>query len=159
MPHKVNPIDFENAEGNLGLSNAMFDHFANKLTKSRLQRDLSDSTVMRNIGVAFAYALIAYQSIAKGNEKLHINPLGLQHDLSHNWEVLAEAVQTIMRRYQIPDAYEQMRDLTRGHGINQESLMKFISTLDIPETAKQRLLNLDPEQYIGLAKQLVKAFS
>jgi adenylosuccinate lyase len=159
MPHKVNPIDFENAEGNLGLSNTMFDHFANKLTKSRLQRDLSDSTVMRNIGVAFAYSLIAYQSIAKGNEKLHINPIALQHDLDQNWEILSEAIQTVMRRYQITDAYEKMRDLTRGHGINKESLMEFVQTLEIPEAAKQRLLNLTPEQYLGLAKQLVKAFS
>ena len=159
MPHKVNPIDFENAEGNLGLSNAMFDHFANKLPKSRLQRDLSDSTVMRNIGVAFAYALIAYQSLAKGNEKLHINPLSLQKDLDNNWEILAEAIQTVMRRYQISGAYEKMRDLTRGQAMTQANLIEFINELSIPEDAKQRLLNLTPSEYIGLAKQLVKAFS
>ena len=149
MPHKVNPIDFENAEGNLGLSNAMFDHFANKLPKSRLQRDLSDSTVMRNIGVAFAYALIAYQSLAKGNEKLHINPLSLQKDLDNNWEILAEAIQTVMRRYQISGAYEKMRDLTRGQAMTQANLIEFINELSIPEDAKQRLLNLTPSEYIG----------
>jgi adenylosuccinate lyase len=159
MPHKVNPIDFENAEGNLGLSNALFTHFANKLPRSRLQRDLSDSTVLRNLGVAFAYALIAYQSIARGNNKLQINPIALQADLTSNWEVVAEAIQTVMRRYQIPNAYEQLRDLTRGQGLNQERLQTFIQTLKIPDDAKQRLLALSPENYIGLAKQLVKAFS
>jgi len=159
MPHKVNPIDFENAEGNLGLSNALFDHFANKLPRSRLQRDLSDSTVLRNLGVAFAYALIAFQSIAKGNEKLQINERALQADLNNNWEVLAEAIQTVMRRYHVPNAYEQMRDLTRGHGINREKLTIFIQSLAIPDEAKQTLLDLTPETYTGLAAQLVKAFS
>ncbi|MDP3704441.1 MAG: adenylosuccinate lyase [Legionellaceae bacterium] len=159
MPHKVNPIDFENAEGNLGLSNTLFDHFANKLPRSRLQRDLSDSTVMRNLGVAFAYSMIAYQSIAKGNEKLQINAKALQLDLTNNWEVLAEAIQTVMRRYQVPNAYEQMRDLTRGHGIDRDKLMTFIQSLDIPKDAKQRLLDLTPETYTGLAALLVKAFS
>ena len=159
MPHKINPIDFENAEGNLGLSNTLFDHFANKLTQSRLQRDLSDSTVLRNIGVAFAYTLIAYQSIAKGNEKLQINIRALQHDLNENWEVLAEAIQTMMRRYRIPNAYEQMRDLTRGQGIDAQSLKQFIATLDIPDTEKKRLMALSPDKYTGLAAQLVKAFS
>jgi adenylosuccinate lyase len=159
MPHKVNPIDFENAEGNLGLSNTLFDHFANKLTQSRLQRDLSDSTVLRNLGVAFAYALIAYQSMVKGNEKLQINPQMLQRDLDNNWEVLAEAVQTVMRRYHIPNAYEQMRDLTRGVRVDEERLKRFIETLDIPHEAKQQLLHLRPEKYTGLAAMLVKAFS
>lgn len=159
MPHKVNPIDFENAEGNLGLANTLFDHFANKLPRSRLQRDLSDSTVMRNLGVAFAYSLIAYQSIAKGNEKLQINARALQLDLNNNWEVLAEAIQTVMRRYHVPNAYEQMRDLTRGHGINRDKLTSFIQSLDIPSDAKQRLLDLTPETYTGLATLLVKAFS
>ncbi|WP_133129742.1 adenylosuccinate lyase [Legionella yabuuchiae] len=159
MPHKINPIDFENAEGNLGLANALFDHFANKLPQSRLQRDLSDSTVMRNIGVAFAYTLIAYKSIVKGSEKLQINKQALKEDLAEKWEVLAEAIQTTMRRYNVPNAYEQLKDLTRGHGIDANSLKAFIQSLDIPETAKRRLLELTPEGYTGLATQLVKAFS
>ncbi len=158
MPHKVNPIDFENAEGNLGLSNAMFDHLANKLTQSRMQRDLSDSTVLRNLGSAFAYALIAYQSIAKGNQKLEINPKNLQRDLHEQWEILTEAVQTMMRRYHVPHAYEQMRDLSRGKGIDEKSLKQFIQTLAIPEEAKNRLLALTPSTYLGLAPQLVKAY-
>ena len=159
MPHKVNPIDFENAEGNLGLANALFEHFANKLTQSRLQRDLSDSTVLRNLGVAFAYALIAYQSIAKGNEKLQINKSALSADLNANWEILSEAIQTVMRRYQVPNAYEQMRDLTRGLGVDGDSLKLFIQSLKIPVEAKQQLLALTPATYTGLATQLVKAFS
>lgn len=159
MPHKVNPIDFENAEGNLGLANALFDHFANKLTQSRMQRDLSDSTVLRNIGVAFAYTLIAFQAIAKGNDKLEINKRALKQDLDNNWEVLAEAIQTVMRRYEVPNAYEQLRDLTRGHGIDSMSLKQFIQSLDIPEDAKNQLMALTPEKYTGLATQLVKAFS
>ena len=159
MPHKVNPIDFENAEGNLGLANTLFSHFANKLTQSRLQRDLSDSTVLRNLGVAFAYSLIAYQSMAKGNEKLQINKQALQQDLDANWEVLAEAIQTVMRRYNIPNAYEQMRDLTRGRRIDNDRLQQFIKSLDIPDDAKKHLLALSPDKYTGLALQLVKAFS
>lgn len=159
MPHKVNPIDFENAEGNLGLANTLFDHFANKLTQSRMQRDLSDSTVLRNLGVAFAYALIAYQSIAKGNEKLHINKQALKRDLVANWEILSEAIQTVMRRYHVPNAYEQMRDLTRGLAIDGNSLKQFIEALAIPDEAKKQLMALTPEKYTGLAAQLVKAFS
>lgn len=159
MPHKVNPIDFENAEGNIGLANALFIHFANKLTQSRLQRDLSDSTVLRNLGVAFSYSLIAYLSIAKGNEKLQINKAALSADLKDNWEVLAEAVQTVMRRYNVPEAYEQLKDLTRGQGIDAQSLKEFISTLAIPEHAKEQLIKLTPETYTGLATQLVKAFT
>lgn len=159
MPHKVNPIDFENAEGNLGLANALFDHFANKLTQSRLQRDLSDSTVLRNLGVAFAYALIAYQSIAKGNDKLNISKFSLKRDLDLNWEILGEAIQTVMRRYQIPHAYEKMRDLTRGLGVDEDTLKQFIHDLEIPAEAKKVLLTLTPEKYTGLASQLVKAFS
>lgn len=159
MPHKVNPIDFENAEGNLGLANTLFNHFANKLTQSRLQRDLSDSTVLRNLGVAFAYALIAYQSMVKGNEKLQINKHALDHDLEENWEVLAEAIQTVMRRYHVPNAYEQMRDLTRGRRIESARLQQFIQSLQIPEEAKKQLIALSPEKYTGLAALLVKAFS
>ncbi|MFA5959792.1 MAG: adenylosuccinate lyase [Tatlockia sp.] len=159
MPHKVNPIDFENAEGNLGLANALFDHFANKLTQSRLQRDLSDSTVLRNVGVAFAYTLIAYQALAKGNDKLKINKRALDNDLNANWEVLAEAVQTVMRRYDVPQAYEQLKALTRGQGIDRDSLHQFIQTLAVPDKAKQELLRLTPQNYLGLAVQLVKAFS
>ena len=159
MPHKVNPIDFENAEGNLGLANALFNHFAHKLTQSRLQRDLSDSTVLRNMGVAFAYTLIAYQAIAKGNDKLQINKHALKQDLNENWEVLAEAIQTVMRRYEVPDAYEQLKALTRGHGISSESLKNFIKALNIPEEVKIQLMDLTPEKYTGLAAQLVKAFS
>jgi adenylosuccinate lyase len=159
MPHKVNPIDFENAEGNLGLANALFDHFAHKLTQSRLQRDLSDSTVLRNIGVAFAYTLIAYQSIAKGNDKLQINKHILKDDLNSNWEVLAEAIQTVMRRYEVPNAYEQLKTLTRGQGIDADSLKKFIKDLALPEEVKAQLVDLTPEKYTGLAALLVKAFS
>lgn len=159
MPHKVNPIDFENAEGNLGMANALFMHFANKLTQSRLQRDLSDSTVLRNLGVAFSYSLIAYHSIAKGNDKLQINKQALEEDLNANWEVLAEAVQTVMRRYNVPDAYEQLKALTRGQGIDANSLKEFITTLAIPEEAKAQLINLTPATYTGLATLLVKAFS
>ncbi len=159
MPHKVNPIDFENAEGNLGLANTLFGHFADKLTQSRMQRDLSDSTVLRNLGVAFAYALIAYQSIAKGNDKLQINKSALMHDLDNNWDILSEAIQTVMRRYQLPNAYEKMRDLTRGAGVDGETLKQFIQELDIPNDAKKQLLALTPEKYTGLAPQLVKAFS
>lgn len=158
MPHKVNPIDFENAEGNLGMANALFIHFANKLTQSRLQRDLSDSTVLRNIGTAFSYSLIAYLALAKGNDKLQINEQALQEDLKSNWEVLAEAVQTVMRRYNVPDAYEQLKALTRGQGIDEESLKKFINELSIPEKAKDQLTKLTPGSYTGLATQLVKAF-
>ena len=159
MPHKVNPIDFENAEGNLGMANALFMHFADKLTQSRMQRDLSDSTVLRNLGSAFAYAIIAYQAIAKGNDKLQINKKALKEDLDTNWGVLAEAIQTVMRRYQISDAYEQVKSLTRGRTIDRTSLQNFIKSLAIPEETKQELLSLTPEKYTGLAVQLVKAFS
>lgn len=159
MPHKVNPIDFENAEGNLGLANTLFNHFANKLTQSRLQRDLSDSTVLRNLGVAFAYSLIAYHAIAKGNEKLQVNEEPLKADLNANWEILTEAIQTVMRRYRIPNAYEQMRDLTRGQHITPQRLRKFIEKLELPQDVKTQLLELTPENYTGLAAALVKAFS
>lgn len=159
MPHKINPIDFENAEGNLGLANALFSHFASKLTQSRLQRDLSDSTVLRNLGSAFAYSLIAYQAIAKGNNKLQINRKILKEDLAGHWDILSEAIQTVMRRYHIPNAYEQLKQLTRGQQITEHTLKHFIEGLDIPVDAKTNLLALTPESYIGLAAQLVKAFS
>lgn len=159
MPHKINPIDFENAEGNLGLANALFTHFANKLTQSRGQRDLSDSTVLRNLGVAFAYSLIALQALAKGNEKLEIDESVLEKDLEENWQVLAEAVQTVMRRYRVSDAYEKLKNLTRGQGITPERLASFIDEQPIPEDAKERLHQLTPGKYIGLAKVLAKAFS
>ena len=159
MPHKVNPIDFENAEGNLGLSNALFEHFANKLTKSRLQRDLSDSTVLRNLGSAFAYSLIAYQSLAKGNDKLQLNKKILEMDLQDHWHVIAEAIQMVMRRQGDDKAYEKLRDLTRGQTINQKQLQDFIGQLPIPEKQKEQLLLLTPQNYIGLANLLVKAFT
>lgn len=159
MPHKVNPIDFENAEGNLGLANALFLHFSNKLTQSRLQRDLSDSTVLRNIGAAFSYALIAYQSLAKGNDKLQVNRTQLHEDLHSHWHVIAEAIQTVMRRFGDETAYEKLRDLTRGQTIDLNQLHLFINDLQIPESAKKQLLQLTPENYTGLAHQLVKAFS
>jgi adenylosuccinate lyase len=159
MPHKINPIDYENAEGNLGLANVLFDHFAHKLTQSRLQRDLSDSTVLRNIGVAFGYTLISYKAIAAGNEKLHAYPQAMVDDLEANWDILSEAVQVVMRRYGISNAYEQLKTLTQGRNISTKELQEFIAELSIPEDAKQRLLKLTPQTYTGLAMQLVKAFS
>lgn len=158
MPHKVNPIDFENAEGNLGVANALFAHFADKLTQSRMQRDLSDSTVLRNVGSAFAYTLIAYQSIAKGNDKLKINQAALKVDLDEKWEVIAEAIQTVMRRYKVPNAYEKVKNMTRGRRVQQKDIQALIESLDIPDEAKQRLRDLTPHSYTGLAASLVKAF-
>lgn len=155
MPHKVNPIDFENAEGNLGLANALFRHFSEKLPVSRWQRDLSDSTVLRNMGAAFGYSLLAYQSCLQGLHKIQINESCLRGDLANNWEVLAEPIQTIMRRYGLADAYEQLKKLTRGKGgINQNSLRDFIADLAIPEPEKQRLYSLTPGLYTGIAAQL-----
>ena len=159
MPHKVNPIDFENAEGNLGLANALFNHFALKLPRSRLQRDLSDSTVMRNLGLAFAHAFLAYQSLMLGNDKLEINPSAMEAALADHWEILGEAVQTVMRRYRLPNAYERLRDLSRGQAFNQAQLYAFIETLEIPNEAKARLLALTPANYTGLAADLVKKFT
>ena len=154
MPHKVNPIDFENSEGNLGLANALFDHLANKLPISRWQRDLTDSTVLRSIGVAFAHSLIAYQATLNGLSKLQINQLQLQNDLDNNWAVLAEAIQTVMRRYGIPEPYEKLKQLTRGQDIDAEKIKTFIKNLNLPEQAKQELLTLTPAKYIGIAKEL-----
>ncbi|MAZ78303.1 MAG: adenylosuccinate lyase [Legionellaceae bacterium] len=156
MPHKINPIDFENAEGNLGISNALLNHFADKLPISRLQRDLSDSTVLRNIGVALSHSLIAYQSLQKGIEKLHVNQDTIAEDLNNHWSVLTEAVQTVMRRYGHDDAYEQLKTLSRGKAINKAILHDFIQQTDLPDDAKQRLLALTPETYIGLAVELSK---
>lgn len=154
MPHKVNPIDFENAEGNLGLANAMLAHFAEKLPISRWQRDLTDSTVQRNFGVAIGYQMIAISSVQKGLGKLQLNTARIEQDVNNAWEVLAEAVQTVMRRYGIPEPYEKLKDLTRGQPVSQELLASFIATLDIPANEKQRLADLTPQQYTGLAKAL-----
>jgi len=153
MPHKVNPIDFENAEGNFGMANAMLGHFAEKLPISRWQRDLTDSTVQRNLGSAVAHIVIALQSLLKGVGKLEVNAAAIQSDVSEAWEVLAEAVQTVMRRYGIPEPYEKLKALTRGQAVTREILQAFIGTLDIPEDEVNRLLALTPESYIGLAAQ------
>ena len=153
MPHKVNPIDFENAEGNLGLANALLGHFAEKLPISRWQRDLTDSTVQRNLGVAIGYVLIALQSLKKGVGKLQVNRDVVQADVSGAWEVLAEAVQTVMRRYGIPEPYEKLKALTRGQAVTKDVLLSFVETLDIPEGEKQRLRELTPETYVGLAAE------
>lgn len=157
MPHKVNPIDFENAEGNFGLANALLGHFAEKLPISRWQRDLTDSTVLRALGTAFGHTLIALESLKKGLGKLTVNADRLAADLDGSWEVLAEAVQTVMRRYGLPEPYEQLKALTRGQGITRESMHAFISALDLPADAKQRLLALTPGGYIGLADELARA--
>lgn len=153
MPHKVNPIDFENSEGNLGLANAVFQHLAQKLPVSRWQRDLTDSTVLRNMGVGFGYSLIAYQATLKGMSKLEINEASISADLNAAWEVLAEPIQTVMRRYAIEEPYEKLKALTRGKAITAELIQEFITTLDIPEEAKQALAELTPSNYIGNAKE------
>ncbi|MGB9151286.1 MAG: adenylosuccinate lyase [Burkholderiales bacterium] len=157
MPHKVNPIDFENSEGNLGLANALLKHLTEKLPISRWQRDLTDSTVLRNMGVALGYCLLAYDSCAKGLDKLQLNQIVIDDDLDANWDVLAEPVQTVMRRYGVPNAYEQLKELTRGKGgITREALHAFINTLALPEAEKKRLLEMTPATYIGLAARLAK---
>lgn len=156
MPHKVNPIDFENSEGNLGLANAVLRHMAEKLPISRWQRDLTDSTVLRNMGVAFGYTLLGYDSCLRGLNKLEINSEKLAEDLDNSWEVLAEPIQTVMRRYGIENPYEQLKELTRGKGgISKTSLHAFISGLEIPAEAKQTLLEMTPANYIGKAAKLV----
>jgi len=152
MPHKVNPIDFENAEGNLGLANALFHHLAEKLPVSRWQRDLSDSTVLRNLGVGFGYSVLAWDACLRGLGKLEVNNARLAEDLDANWEVLAEAVQTVMRRFGVPEPYERLKELTRGKtGITREAMHEFIRNLAIPEDAKRRLLALTPATYTGNA--------
>ena len=156
MPHKVNPIDFENAEGNLGLANALFEHFAAKLPVSRWQRDLTDSTVLRALGTAFGHALVGFDALQRGLGKLTVNPERLAADLDASWEVLAEAVQTVMRRHGLPNPYEQLKALTRGHGINETSMRDFINSLDLPAEARQRLLEMTPGSYTGHAEKLAR---
>ncbi|WP_353147232.1 adenylosuccinate lyase [Pollutimonas bauzanensis] len=156
MPHKVNPIDFENSEGNIGLANAVLRHLSEKLPVSRWQRDLTDSTVLRNLGVAFGYCAVAYDACLRGLHKLELNAAAIDHDIDNCWEVLAEPVQTVMRRYGLPQPYEQLKALTRGKGINQVGLTEFITGLDLPAEAKARLLAMTPRSYIGLAADLAR---
>ncbi|HRN64302.1 MAG TPA: adenylosuccinate lyase [Alicycliphilus sp.] len=156
MPHKVNPIDFENAEGNLGLANALLRHLAEKLPISRWQRDLTDSTVLRNIGVAMGYAALAYSSLMTGLNKLELNQEALNADLDSSWEVLAEPIQTVMRRYGVPGAYEKLKEVTRGKSVTAEALHALIRSLDIPQADKERLLALTPASYIGMATELAR---
>ncbi|MGB0468803.1 MAG: adenylosuccinate lyase [Pontibacterium sp.] len=156
MPHKVNPIDFENSEGNLGIANAIMQHLSAKLPISRWQRDLTDSTVLRNMGVGFGYSLIAYQSSLKGISKLELNPVVLDADLENAWEVLAEPIQTVMRRYAIEEPYEKLKALTRGQTMNKATIQAFIDTLDMPQEAKDALKALTPQSYIGNAVEQAK---
>ena len=154
MPHKVNPIDFENSEGNLGLANAVLAHLAEKLPVSRWQRDLTDSTVLRNMGVGFGYSLLAYTSTLKGISKLEVNAAKLAEDLDSSWEVLAEPIQTVMRRYGIPEPYEKLKALTRGQAITKEILQEFVATLDLPEAVIAELQAMTPATYVGMAETL-----
>jgi adenylosuccinate lyase len=156
MPHKVNPIDFENSEGNLGIANAVFTFLAEKLPVSRWQRDLTDSTVLRNMGVAIAHTSIAISASIKGISKLQINGEAIDHDLDANWEVLAEPIQTVMRRYGVEKPYEKLKELTRGQQITPLQLQSFIEKLEIPQEAKTLLLELSPRNYTGLAEKLAK---
>jgi adenylosuccinate lyase len=157
MPHKINPIDFENAEGNLVLANALQTTLAQRLPLSRWQRDLVDSTLLRNIGVCFAYSFIAYQSLQKGLQRLSVNEEKMRADLEAQWDILAEAIQTIMRRYDIAEPYEKLKTLTRGKALNEENLKTFIQTLDLPKNVKNQLLQLKPSDYIGYAYELALA--
>ena len=154
MPHKINPINFENAEGNLGMSNALSHFFANKLTISRLQRDLSDSTVLRNLGLTFAYSIIAYKNILIGLNKLDINKHNINKDIDNSWEILAEPIQMVARKHHIPDSYEYLKKYTRGEKVNQEIILKIINSLNIPESEKNNLAKLTPRKYIGYASKL-----
>ena len=156
MPHKVNPIDFENAEGNLGLANALLKHLSEKLPISRWQRDLTDSTVLRNMGVALGYAVLAYQSLSTGLGKLEINQAAIAKDLDAAWEVMAEPVQTVMRRFGLPEPYEQLKAFTRGEPMTRELMQGFIAKLEIPQAVKQRLLDMTPGTYTGMAAQLAR---
>ncbi len=156
MPHKVNPIDFENAEGNLGMANALLAHFADKLPVSRLQRDLTDSTVMRNLGVAIGHSVLSYGSLELGLGKIDLDQARTGEDLDRAWEVLGEAVQTVMRAHRIPDAYDRLKSFTRGRAIDKEAMREFIASLDLPPAEKERLLRLEPKDYVGLAPTLAQ---
>ena len=156
MPHKINPIQFENAEGNLGLANALLNHLAEKLAVSRMQRDLSDSTTLRNQGVMLGHSYLALKNILKGLNRIAINKAYMKHELNSHWEVLAEAIQTILRKAGHHNAYEELKQLTRGQQVNAETLVKFVSKLDISENDKKTILNLSPQSYIGLAPDLIK---
>jgi adenylosuccinate lyase len=153
MPHKVNPIDFENAEGNLGIANAIFTHLARKLPISRWQRDLTDSTVLRNLGTGFGHVLIALDSLNRGTGKLEVNVAAMAADLDSNWEVLAEPIQTVMRRYGIEQPYEKLKALTRGQKIDAAAILEFVESLDMPDAAKRELIALTPASYIGNAAE------
>jgi adenylosuccinate lyase len=157
MPHKVNPIDFENSEGNLGIANALLGHLAEKLPISRWQRDLTDSTVLRNLGGGFAYSLIAYRATLKGLGKLELNAPAIDADIDQCWEILAEPIQTVMRRYGVPEPYEKLKALTRGQAINEQTIRDFVSKLEIPETAREQLLALRPRSYLGNAQDQARA--
>jgi len=156
MPHKVNPIDFENSEGNLGLANALLRHLAEKLPVSRWQRDLTDSTVLRNMGVALGYSVLAWDACLRGLGKLEVNRERLAQDLDANWEVLAEPIQTVMRRYGVENPYEQLKELTRGRSIDAAQLAQFVDRLAIPPEAKDRLRSMTPASYIGKAAELAR---
>ncbi|RQP22311.1 adenylosuccinate lyase [Piscinibacter terrae] len=156
MPHKVNPIDFENAEGNFGLASALLTHLSQKLPISRWQRDLTDSTVLRNVGVALGYSVLGYDSLLRGLGKMEVNRAALAEDLDRAWEVMAEPIQTVMRRYALPNPYERLKELTRGKGITREAMQQFIATLEIPDSEKQRLMAMSPATYIGQATELAK---
>jgi len=156
MPHKVNPIDFENSEGNLGLANAVLGFMARKLPISRMQRDLTDSTTLRNMGVGFGYTLIAVRSTQKGLGKLELNEECLADDLDHNWEVLAEPIQTVMRKVGMDRPYERLKELTRGRRVTAEIMREFVNALPLPKADKARLLKMTPASYVGLAEKLAK---
>ena len=159
MPHKVNPIDFENAEGNFGLANALLNHLSQKLPVSRWQRDLTDSTVLRNMGVALGYTLLALSALQHGIGKLEVSSEPMTADLDAAWEVLGEAVQTVMRRYGVPEPYEKLKALTRGQQLSADNLKSFILNLEIPDEAKERLMSLTPHTYIGYAPDLARNVS
>ena len=156
MPHKVNPIDFENAEGNFGLANALLAHLSQKLPLSRWQRDLTDSTVLRNMGVALGYSVLGYDSLLRGLGKLDINRQALADDLEQAWEVLAEPIQTVMRRYRLANPYERLKELTRGKAITREAIRQFIESLELPEAEKARLRQMTPASYTGKAAELAR---